>query len=329
MSGTSPSRRQAPFIIGLVLILAALPLGYWLFLRPPPPPPPAPPPPVVVAPPVEEKLPDKPVKMEISEVSGTVEVRREGGNWESAKPGESLHPSDAVRTKDGSYAVLIGGESVVINMDPGTEVSVQELSSEVSRILLESGMATTTVRPGKLHMIEVKAAGSDAVARSTEGTFTMTNDGAGTVAVGTRQGEVSFLGNGKVVIVRAGQQSVVRPGTAGPSEPTQIPTSLLRKVQWPAGRQNKREITVQGEAEPGSRLEIAGQAFSPKKDGTFTRTVSLKEGENEVKLKVSSVGGNAEEASQKFHVDTKPPKLKITPPWENSGGQGTPAQGPE
>ena len=49
---------------------------------------------------------------------------------------------------------------------------------------------------------------------------------------------------------------------------------------------------MQGEAEPGSRLEIAGESFSPSQDGTFTRTVSLKEGENEVKLKASSVGGN-------------------------------------
>ncbi|WP_224360724.1 FecR domain-containing protein [Hyalangium versicolor] len=293
------------------------------------PPAPPPPPPAPLPPPVEVKAPEKPVKMELSEVTGTVEVRREGGNWELAKPGESLHSSDAVRTKDGSYAVLIGGEAVVINMDPGTEVSVQELSSEVSRILLESGMATTTVRPGKRHTIEVKAAGSDAVARSTEGTFTMSNDGAGTVAVGTRQGEVSFLGNGKVVIVRAGQQSVIRPGTVGPSEPTHIPSSLLRKVQWPNGRQNKREVTVQGEAEPGSRLEIAGQSFSPGKDGTFTRTVSLKEGENEVKLKASSVGGHKEESSQKITVDTKPPKLKIKTPWQDSGGQGTPAQGQE
>jgi FecR protein/Glucodextranase, domain B len=327
MAGTAPPRRQAPFILGMILILAALPLGYFLFLRPPPPTPPTPPKPP--PPPVEVKAPEKPVQLELREITGTVEVKREGGNWELAKPGEVLHPSDAVRTKDGSYAVLIGGEAVQITMDAGTEVSVQELSSEVSRILLASGMATAVVRPGKRHTFEVKAAGSDAVARTTEGTFTMSNDGAGTVAVGTREGEVSFLGHGKVVIVRAGQQSIVRPGGTAPSEPTNIPSSLLRKVQWPTGRQNKREVTVQGEAEPGSRLEIAGQSFSPGKDGTFTRTVSLKEGENEVKLKASSVGGLKEEANQKITVDTKPPKTTFTPPWQNSGGQGAPAQGPE
>jgi hypothetical protein len=320
MAGTSPPRRQTPFILGLVLILAALPLGYFLFLHQPPPPP-APKPPPVAETPVEEKAPEKPMQLEIAKVSGTVEVRRGDGVWEAAKPGAALNASDSVRTLDGSYAVLIGGEAVTVNMDPGTEVSVEELRDKVSKVLLGSGMATATVRPGTKHTIEVKAKGSDAVARTTEGAFSMSNDGAGTVAVGTREGEVTFLGNGKVVIVRAGQQSVVRPGANGPSEPTQVPTSLLRKVKWPAAQQNKREITVQGEAEPGSRLEIAGQSFSPRQDGTFTRTVPLKEGANEVEITAHSVGGTSQAAKQKFDVDTKPPSMKVKVPWGNSGGQ--------
>ncbi len=325
MAGTSPPRRQAPFILGLILILAALPLGYFLFLQQPPPPPPPPPAPPPA--PVEVKAPEKPLQLELSEVSGTVEVKRDGGNWEPAKPGVPLRPSDAVRTKDGSYAVLLGGEAVEVHMDPGTEMSVKQLTSTVSRFFLESGMATAIVHSGKRHTIEVKAGGSDAVASSKDGTFTMNNDGAGTVVVGTREGEVTFIGGGKVVIVRAGQQSFVRPGSRAPSEPTQIPSSLLRKVQWPSGRQNKHEAIVQGEAVPGSRLEIAGETFSPTQDGTFVHKVSLKEGENEVKLKVSSVGGKKEEASQKILVDTRPPKLKIKTPWQNSGGQPPPAPG--
>ncbi|MDY7232584.1 FecR domain-containing protein [Hyalangium rubrum] len=319
-------KRQAPFLIGLVLILAALPLGYFLFLHKPPPPPP--PPPVVAPPPVvEAPVPDKPVEMEISEVSGTVEVRRKDGTWQKVEKGVTLRATDAVRTRDGSYAVLIGGESVLVRMDSGTEVTVEQLSDSLSRIMLASGMATTTVRPGSRHTFEVKAANSDAVARATEGTFTMSNDGEGTVAVGSREGQVEFVGNGKVVIVRAGQQSVVRPGSNGPSEPTPVPASLLRKVQWPAGRQNKREIVVQGQAEPGIRLEVGGETFSPSKDGSFTRTVALKEGENEVKIRAVSVGGSQQEDSQKFSVDTRPPVIKkLKTPWGNAGGQITPAQ---
>jgi hypothetical protein len=322
MSGTPPFTRQAPFLVGLVLILAALPLGYFFFLREAPPPP-APVGPVKPPEPVvQEPEPAKPVRLEITEVSGTVEKRAEDGTWVTVGKGETLGAAESVRTLNGSYAVIIGSESVEIRMEPGTEVTVEELSDSVSRMMLGSGMATTKVLTGKGHTIEFKAGGSDAMARATEpGTFTMSNDGAGTVAVGSRSGQVEFIGSGKVVIVRAGQQSVVRPGGAGPSEPTPVPTSLLRKVQWPASRQNKREITVRGEAEPGSRLELAGKAFSPGKDGTFVQTLKLEEGENEVKVRAVSVGGTAQEDQRKFDVDTRPPNTKIKPLFQNSGGQ--------
>jgi hypothetical protein len=328
MAGTSPPRRQAPFILGLVLILAALPLGYFFFLHQPPPPPV--PPVAPTPPPVAEKPPEKPVEMHIKELSGAVEVRRGEGKWEELKPGMVLHTADSLRTKDGSIATIMS-DKVMVKMDPGTELALKEVSNPLSRLLLGSGMATVSVSPGARHTIEVKAEGSDAVARTSAGTFTMSNDGAGTVAVGSRKGEVVFEGNGKVVIVREGQQSVVRPGGAGPSEPVKIPASLLRKVQWPDKRQNKREVIVQGEAEPGTRLEIAGtgETFSPGQDGTFKRTVLLKEGENEVKIKAVSVGGTRDEAGQKVIVDTTPPgKLKVTLPWDNPGGQAPPSPTP-
>jgi hypothetical protein len=326
MAGSQTPRRQAPFLIGLALILAALPLGYFVFLREPPPPPPvvkAPPP----APPVEAPAPRQAVQLSLQKVVGTVEVRRAGGAWEVAQAGALLQATDAVRTQAESSAVIIGDETVEVLMGAGTEVSVESLTDELSRVLLETGMATATVRPGKRHTFEVKAAHSDAVARATAGTFTMSNDGAGTVAVGAREGEVTFLGNGKVVIVRAGQQSVVTPTSGGPSEPVPVPTSLLRKISWPDNRRNQRRIKVTGEAEPGSRLELAGQHFYPGPDGKFERTVDLKEGENLVRIRASSVGGNNQEAQETFKVDTRPPKkLKVDLPWGNPSPSEPPTQ---
>lgn len=328
MAGSQTPRRQAPFLIGLALILAALPLGYFVFLREPPPPPPvvvqAPPP----APPVEAPAPRKAVQLSLKTIEGTVEVRRGGGPWEAAQRGAPLNPTDAVRTKDASSAVIIGDEAVEVLMGAGTEVSVESLTDELSRILLETGMATATIRPGKRHTFEVKAAHSDALARAEEAsTFTMSNDGAGTVAVGAREGNVEFRGNGKVVIVRAGQQSIVTPTSGGPSEPAPVPTSLLRKISWPDNRRNQRRVTVTGEAEPGSRLELAGQHFSPGPDGKFERSVELKEGENLVRLRAYSVGGTQQEAQKTFNKDTRPPKkLKVDLPWGNPSPSEAPTQ---
>jgi FecR protein/Glucodextranase, domain B len=325
MAGTAPPRRQARFILGLVLILAALPLGYFVFLYQPPPPPP--PPAEPAPPPVEVKAPEAPVEMPVKALTGAIEVRLADGTWSDLKPDMVLHASDSLRTK-GSESAVITSDKVTMELYPGTEVSLQELSAHLSRLSLGSGMATVTVGRGTGHAIEVRARSSTAVARTKEGSFTMSNDGAGTVAVGTREGEVEFEGNGKVVIIRKGEQSVVRPGNEGPSKPMQIPSSLLRKVQWPDKRQNKREVIVQGEAEPGTRIEISGETFSPAPDGTFKRTVHLKEGTNEVKVTAVSVGGGKDEARQNVHVDTKPPNMIIKPLWDNQGGQTSPSPPP-
>jgi hypothetical protein len=305
MADSAPSRRQTPFLIGLLLILAALPAGWFVFLREPPPPPPPPP---VATPAPEVK---KPLELEITEVSGTVEVLHADGTWRAATVGTALRQNERVRTQDGSYAMLIGGEAVEVRMDPGTEVSVEQLTESVSRLLLSNGMATAVVRPGRRHTFEVKAANADAVARLEQsGAFTMSNNGRGTVAVGTREGEVTLLGQGKVVIVRAGYQAVIRPGQA-PSEPAPVPSSLLLKVDWPADRtRRERELVVRGQTDPGSRVEVDGVAITPDAQGRFERKVVLREGRNTVDVHAVGVGRIEQRERREVVVDTTPPPLK-------------------
>ncbi|QRK05562.1 hypothetical protein JQX13_36200 [Archangium violaceum] len=315
MDAPRSSRRSAPFLIGLVAILAALPLGYFLFLHQPPAPPPPPPPRVVEAPGPTLPPVKRPESLTLEEIRGTVQVRR-GGEWRAASVGEALRPSDAVRTLDGAYAVLIGGEAVEVRMDAGTEVSVEDLTDSLSRLLLGNGMTTVRVKPEAGQAIEVMAAGSDAVARTEGGTFTLSNNGAGTVALATLAGEASFSGARKVVIVRAGQQSIVRPGR-GPSDPTPIPTSLLLKVNWPA--RPRRQVVVSGQSDPGARVEVAGRVVPTDDQGHFSEVVSLKEGTNAVRVHASSVGGLRQEEKRELTVDTTPPKKVTVDPgiWDD------------
>ncbi|HEX8818282.1 MAG TPA: hypothetical protein VF794_00015 [Archangium sp.] len=314
MDAPRPRRRSTPFLIGLVAILAALPLGYFLFLHQPPPPPPRP---VVEAPPAPP--PKKgPVQLTLEEVRGTVEVRHGTGEWRAASAGEALRPSDAVRTRDGSYAVLIGGEAVEVRMEAGTEVSVEALTDSLSRLFLGNGMTTVRIKPGSGQTFQLKAAGSDAEARSEGGTFTLSNNGAGTVALATLVGEVSFSGQRKVVIVRAGQQSVIRPGQ-GPTAPTDIPSSLLLKVNWPARPTvSRRQLVVSGQTDPGNHVDVAGQRVPTDAEGHFSHTVALKEGANSVQVRALSVGGLSQENQRELTVDTTPPgKVTVDPPLWN------------
>ncbi|PTL85244.1 hypothetical protein [Vitiosangium sp. GDMCC 1.1324] len=321
MDAPRSRRRSAPFLLGLVVILAALPLGYFLFLHQPPVPPSPPPPPrVVEAPPPATPPVKRPVHLKLEEIRGTVEVRR-GGAWRTASAGESLRPSDAVRTLEGSYAVLIGGEAVEVRMEAGTEVSVEDLTDSLSRLLLGNGMTTVRVKPDAGQTLEVMAAGSDAVARTEGGTFTLSNNGAGTVALATLSGEASFSGLRKVVIVRAGQQSIVRPGR-GPSDPTPIPTSLLLKVNWPA--RPRRQVVVSGQTDPGAHVDVGGRIIPTDEEGRFSQIVPLKEGANAVQVHALSVGGLRQEEQRALTVDTTPPKKVTVDPgiWDDPRPQG-------
>ncbi len=290
------------FVIALGLIVALVPLGWWLFLSEPPPPPV----PVAVEPPPEVRdAGPRRLAVTLGEVTGAVELRRGAdAGWEPAKAGDVLSPSDGVRTGDGSSAVLVGEASWDVKLEPGTEVGIGELSESISRLLLESGMARASVKGTARHVFEVRATGSDALASTDGGVFTMASNGRGTVAVGTESGEVLFSGNGRVVIVRAGQQSLVTPGQ-GPSAPAPIPSSLLLKVALP-GRQtvNRPTLVVRGTAEPGAMVEVQGRVVTVDERGRFEAPVTLKEGKNAVRVRARSVGGLGASSSSAVELDT-------------------------
>ncbi|MDP2270962.1 MAG: hypothetical protein Q8N23_22540 [Archangium sp.] len=289
------------FALILIAIVAMVPLAWWLFLAEPS----SQPVQVVVPPVTVVDAGPRPVEIRLGELTGTVQIRRGlDGGWQDAKPGDALLPSDGVRTTDGSYAVLVGGETWEVKMEPGTEVGIGDLKESITRLLLESGMAKATVRGQGRHTFEVRATGSDASATTDGGVFTIASNGLGTVAVGTESGEVSFSGAGRVVIVRAGQQSIVKPGQA-PSAPITIPSSLLLKVSMPTKKTiNTPKLVLKGDVQPGALVEVQGKIVSVDERGHFEVPVFLKEGKNSLSVQARSVGGTQAKSSAAVELDT-------------------------
>lgn len=291
------------FVLGLLAIAAIIPLAWFFILREPPAPPPlkTAPQPKVAAVDAGKAF----TKIRVADAAGAVQIRRGvDGGWADAKPGDTLSPSDGVRTTDGSWAVLVGDEYWEVKMEPGTEVGIGELSESISKVLLESGMARATVKGGGRHTFEVRTAASDAVASTDGGVFSIASNGKGTVALGTESGEVYFSGAGRVVIVRAGQQSIAKPGQA-PSEPSPIPSSLLLKVALP-GRTtvNTPRIVLAGTVEPGAMLEVQGKVVQADEKGAFKVPVTLKEGKNRVEVRAKSVGQLEGSSKHDVELDT-------------------------
>jgi hypothetical protein len=120
------------------------------------------------------------------------------------------------------------------------------------------------------------------------------------------------------VIVRAGQQSIVRPGQ-GPSEPVAVPTKLLLKVALP-GEQTVRDqkLVVRGKVEAGAIVEIAGQSVRPDSSGNFAHSVSLPEGRSELSVKATAISGAIDSSRHKVTVDSKVSNLEVpSPSWED------------
>ncbi|RKG89607.1 hypothetical protein D7W82_06395 [Corallococcus sp. CA049B] len=306
MAAPPSRRRQAPFLIGLVLILAALPVGWFVFLREPPAPlpPQAPPRPAVT-----QEEAKKAVELVLSSFEGTVDVKHGDGPWEPARKDMPLRPTDVVRTGRGSWAVVLNGESVELRMEAETEISVEEISNELSKVMLGSGLATATVRgrSNVRHTFILKAKGADAEASTAQGTFTMSNNGKGTVSVGTREGDVKLTGKeGKFVIVRAGQRSIVRPGQE-PTTPVTIPSTVFVKMEWPTGTQRNREVTVVGHTDPGNRVTVDGANVPTDADGKFTLNLALKNGPNPVQVTAVNVGGARQTEQQELTFEPPPP----------------------
>jgi hypothetical protein len=138
------------------------------------------------------------------------------------------------------------------------------------------------------------------------------------VAVGAQEGEVQFSGKGKVVIVRAGEQSVARPNEE-PSAPKAIPNSLLLKVALPARQlTNHPKLSVSGITEPGAWVEIAGHVVIADKAGKFKAPLSLTEGNNAVEIKARGVGGIEADSRHAIEVDTTVKRTHVEMDWGNN-----------
>lgn len=293
----------AALLVGFVLVGQLL--SSTLFGEPPPPEPPEPPAPTASVPePPPEPAPEV---ARVEQVEGAVE-RSDGERWTKVQVGDVLEASDGIRTGPSSRAVLGIGNTARVEMGERSEFAVEELSRTVSRLRLGEGRLQAVVQEGG-GALRVEAKGSDAVAESKGGSFSMLSTGKGEVAVAAQTGRVRFSAKGKSIEMTGGEQSI-SDATSGPSDPTPIPSTLFLKVQRPRSTlQREREARISGEASPGAVISINGVRVGAAEDGTFSAVVPLQEGVNAVEVA-------AEDASGRTTAESLPPitvKSKVAP----------------
>lgn len=261
--------------------------------------------------------PDKaPAKVVVTSVTGAVERKREDGTWAPVAEGEELSLEDEVRTGPGGAVVLELGDTATVDVSERTGVAISELSETLSRVRLQEGRISTKVHGRDDVRLRVEVSGTDAVAETTDGEFSVLSSGTGQVTVASNEGDVAFSANGETVEVKSGQQSVARPNLP-PSPPQEIPASFYLKVNSSArGPQRQKTTTVRGRTTPGAVVSINGVREAVDDKGRFSTSVTLVEGRNQITVAVEDVTGRSTEKSVGVVVDSRPPDVKTGVEWE-------------
>jgi hypothetical protein len=250
-------------------------------------------------------------------VEGTGE-RREGraGPWAAARPGDKLGQSDAIRTREGGRVFLTIGETIKVDVAESSQFAVSEITQTLSNIRLEGGRISAGVAGDGVRVLKVEVKGSQAVAETAAGEFSVLRTDDARVAVATTKGSVKLSARGKSVEVGTGQQSIVLVNQA-PVVPTNIPPSLFLKINSAVPRRlNRKQTEIQGVTIPGAVVTVRGVYVPANPDGSFSAEVPLSEGSNEIVVAVGDVLGRSDKKTlPTVFVDTKAPKVKSEVTW--------------
>jgi hypothetical protein len=247
----------------------------------------------------------------VTRLEGTVERQGADGSWSPVRQGEILHADDVIRTGTDATAEIELGSDVALTVARDTTVALGQVSQTLSRVRLDDGRLATVVRGGKDFRFRVEVRASDAVAESEAGEFDVVRRGSGPVGVAARSGSVELTSRGERVRVGEGEQSFAYPGEA-PTPPETIPPALFLKLGRPPPELlHENEATIEGRTAPGAVVTIDGRPGPVAPDGSFTRSVRLKTGANEIVVEVEDLLGR--------RAQERVPKITVVPAGSSTG----------
>ncbi|MBN2494330.1 MAG: FecR domain-containing protein [Deltaproteobacteria bacterium] len=248
----------------------------------------------------------------VGSVVGQVEVHGVGSpRWEKASVGRMLSEGDEIRSSLFSEVTLYLRDSSSVVITPNTSFVVGADQIEKLSFELGEGRITAAIPESAKKVYLFRSRGSDAVAATKEGEFSLSSDGKGTVTLDTRKGKVKLEAKGKEISVPKGKRSVVLPDKE-PSKLMPIPASVALQVRWPSTKLDKTTTKLTGKTEAGAMVLVNGILVRADNQGAFSLDVPLHEGEN--RLVVTSTGTSGDSArreSPEIQVDTRPPEVRV------------------
>ncbi len=248
----------------------------------------------------------------VTSIVGKVEIRKKGSKkWTRVKLAEKLYQGDKIRTGLFSEATLQLRGSSSVTVAPNSSFVVGEEKKQNSSFELGEGSILAAIPHQNKREFKFHSKGSDAVASSKEGEFSMTSDGKGTVVVDSYKGMVKIKSKGKTVKIKKGKRSLVLPAHP-PTKALAIPSSIALQVKWPPLKTSKTKVKLTGKTSLAATVMVNGILIRPDSSGQFSFDVPLQEGKNRLVVTSTDASGKTTtKKSPEITVDTSRPDLKV------------------
>lgn len=243
-------------------------------------------------------------------IDGRVMVVGPSGEAVEARTGQAVEQGSSIQTDATSRSAVRIQGATVVNVDEDTAVVIDTITSRSAKLTIERGRVRADVAEDSGQTVEFGAKNTDARVRSSGGRLAVAADGYGAMQVTSESGTSEVSAGGETVELAAGEQVVVTGDEI--SEIMDVPESLLLKVAWPElpeGATRSERVPVQGQASPGTVLDVNGQAVAVKADGHWQTEVALEEGSNTIKVRARDAKHD-EETSWEIKRDTRGPPLQ-------------------
>jgi len=289
------------FVGGVVLLMLALALGYFLVLGRS----------GDVLELASDVTPRPEERGRVVRADGVVELRVGNQPWTAAAEGTAFAAGASMRTGIGGRATISYGDGVRVEVEDSTSVRLERVDDKTVRFKVNKGLVIIDVDKNKTsRVIQLTAENSDAVIETRDGRIAVLSDGKGQVQTAVIRGGASFSAKGKKILLKAGEQSLAVKGKA-PSASEPIPESLLLKVKWPPVRSGKRRHLIKGKTTPGSLVRVGNRVVAADATGRFSALVELHEGRNSLVVRAVDIIARREQSTANIKVDTKAPSLKV------------------
>jgi len=230
--------------------------------------------------------------------------------WVPVAIGMPLNNDDIIRTGKNSFILLeLPENSGYVRLLPESEMKVDKISitrgfqgGQITEFYLSKGKLVTKVRKFNrpTSKLEVRTKGSTAAVRGTSFLTSFDNKNETRVLVG--DGRVSVKAKNKEVFVNPKEFTSVALG----GEPTN-PSLVDSKIDFTISllKPNNSFLNVSGSVDTDAQINLNHVSVFPNEDGSFVGDLRLKEGENDVTIKASTIDGREKEKLIKVLKFTK------------------------